>query len=435
MGRGGRVAIAGALLAVVTVLAACGGPGGGSGGSAPPPASSAASSASDPSTRGPFGGPSASDDTPGTGSTFTPVTASVLAAPIPVPASDGRVHLAYELQLSNTIGQQATIAGVEVLGDGRSLLRLDGDALASWIKPFGASLGNRVLQPGQGGLLWLDVSLAPTDPVPTALVHRLDVQFAQPDPPLVPATLSEPVAPATVDRTPPASISPPLAGPGWLDGNGCCEVTAHRGAVSPIDGRLFAPERFAIDYVRLDDQNRQMSGPPTDLASYPFYGADILAVADGPIVGLVDNLPTQPPGADPEGLRLDEYSGSHVVQDIGGGRYALYAHEQPGNPLNLRVGQQMRRGQVIGKLGNTGNTDGPHLHFHLMDGPDPLASNGLPFVFDTYTVDGRVASQESLQQGASGPVPFQIDRAGAGPRNGTMPLVLDVTSYPAAPAP
>jgi hypothetical protein len=420
------------VLAAVMVLAACGGPSAGAVPPSPTPPGGTADGAGG-EVRGPFGGSAASDTTPGAGSTLTPVTASALAAPVPVPTSDGRVHLAYELQLTNTLSQPATIAGLEVLGDGRSLLRLDGDGLAPWIKPFGADLGTRVLQPGQGALVWLDVSLAPTDPVPAQLVHRLDVQFAQPNPPLVPAALTEPVAPVAVDRTPPVSLSPPLAGPGWLDGNSCCTVTAHRAAVSPIDGRLWAPERFAIDYVRLDAQDRQMSGPPTDLANYPFYGVDVLAVADGPIVGLVGDLPQQPPGADPEGLSLDQYGGNHVVQDIGGGRYAFYAHLQTGNPLNLAVGQQIRRGQAVGKLGNSGNTDGPHLHFHVMDGPDPLASNGLPFVFDSYVLDGRVVSQESLQQGASGPVPFRIDRAGAGPQTGTMPLALDVMSYPPPP--
>lgn len=426
VGTGGRAAVVGALIAVVTVLAACGGTGGGHGGT-PAPAAAAGVIA------GPSGAPPASDTAPGTGTTFTPVAASVLAAPVPVPASDGRVHLAYELTLSNTLSQQATVDGVEVLGDGRPLLRLDGDALAPWIKPFGADLGTRVLQPGQGGLVWLDVSLAPGDPVPAQLAHRLDVRFGQPDPPLVPAALTEPVAAVTVDQTPPVRLSPPLAGPGWLDGNSCCTVTAHRAAVSPIDGRLWGPERFAIDYVRLNAQDREMTGPPTDLASYPFYGVDVLAVADGPIVGLVGDLPQQPPGADPTGLPLDQYGGNHVVQDLGGGRYAFYAHLQTGNPRNLAVGQQMRRGQPVGTLGNSGNSDGPHLHFHVMDGPDPLASNGLPFVFDRYVLDGRVVSQESLQEGAQGPVPFGIDRAGAGPRDGTMPLVLDVMSYPPAP--
>ncbi len=422
-GMSGRAAVTVAVLAVVTFLAACGGP--------PPPTSPPAPVGA-ASVDGPFGGPSASDTAPGGVSVFTPVAASVLAAPVPVPATDGRVHLAYELQVTNVLSSPATLAAVEVVGDGRSLLRLEGDALGAWTKPFGGDPGNRQLQAGQGGLIWLDVSLAPTDPVPARLEHRLDVQFAQPDPPLVPASLTEPVAATTVDRTPPARISPPLAGSGWVDGDSCCRLGAHRGAVSPIDGRLWAPERFAIDYVRVDASDRMMTGPPTDLASYPYVGADILAVADGPVVGLVSDLPMQPPGANPSGLTLAQYGGNHVVQDIGGGRYAFYAHLQPGNPLNLAMGQQLRRGQVLGKLGNSGNTSAPHLHFHVMDRTDPLAANGLPFEFETFTLEGRVTSDESIVQGTSGPVPFQIDRTVTGPRAGVSPLILDVMGYPPA---
>ncbi|MCD2190767.1 M23 family metallopeptidase [Actinomycetospora soli] len=423
--RGGRAAAVGALLAAVLFLAACGGSGPAS---APPPSSAPPGAGQD----GPFGGPSSPDVVPGGTSVFTPVAASVLDAPIPVPATDGRVHLAYELVLGNILSSPATITGLEVLADGRPVLRLDGDALNAWMRPNGGTPGTRELQGGQGGLLWVDVSLAPTDPVPSRLDHRLDVAFAQANPPLVPATLTEPVGGVEVDRTPPVRISPPLAGSGWVDGDSCCRLGAHRGAVSPIDGRLWAPERFAIDYVRVDASDRMMVGAPTDLASYPYVGADILAVADGPVVGLVSNLPMQPPGANPEGLSLAEYGGNHVVQDIGGGRYAFYAHLQPGNPTNLAVGQPLRRGQVLGKLGNSGNTSAPHLHFHVMDRTDPLAANGLPFEFDSFTVEGRVVSDESIVQGSSGPVPFQIDRAGAGPRTAQSPLILDVMGYPAA---
>jgi murein DD-endopeptidase MepM/ murein hydrolase activator NlpD len=426
-GEGGRAAIVGVLLAVVTVLAACGGPGSAAPPTSPPtPVGSAA-------VGGPFGGPSAADTPSGGTSVFTPVAASVLRAPIPVPATDGRVHLAYELQISNILASPATINAVEVVGDGRSLLRLEGDALAEWIKPFGGQPGTRDLQGGQGGLIWLDVTLAPTDPVPARLEHRLDAAFAQPSPPLTPATLTATVAPTTVDRTPPARISPPLRGAGWLDGDSCCRLGAHRGAVSPIDGQLWAPERFAIDYVRTDAAGRMMTGPPTDIASYPYVGSDVFAVADGPVVGLVGDLPQQPPGVSPSGLTLQQYGGNHVVQDIGGGRYAFYAHLQTGNPLNLAVGQQLTRGQVVGKLGNSGNTDAPHLHFHVMDRPDPLAANGLPFEFDAFALEGRVVSEESLQQGTAGPVPFRIDRAGAGPRAGVSPLGFDVMGYPAGP--
>jgi len=58
--------------------------------------------------------------------------------------------------------------------------------------------------------------------------------------------------------------------------------------------------------------------------NYPYFGADIHAVADGPVVAVVDGLPEQVAGKDPTGLPLDQYGGNHIVQDIGGGNYAFY---------------------------------------------------------------------------------------------------------------
>lgn len=420
----GRAAGVALVLGVVLTAAACSGSS---------PSSSAPPSVSIQVGSGPFGGPSSADGTPGTASTFTPVTASTIAEPMPVTATDGRVHLAYELLVTNTLSQQATIAAVEVRSGDRSLLRLDGDALAKWIKPFGGDPGVRVLAPGQAGLVWLDVSYAPTDPAPTTLTHLLDVQFAQPNPPLVPAALTETVAVTPVSPAPAVRIAPPLAGEGWLDGDSCCDLGAHRGAVSPIDGRLWAPERYAIDYVRLDAAGRFMTGDPTRLESYPYYGSDVLAVADGPVVANVTNLPQQPPGANPSGLALAEYGGNHVVQDIGGGRYAFYAHLQPGNPLNLAVGQVLRRGQVLGKLGNSGNSSAPHLHFHVMDRPDPLASNGVPYAFDAFTLAARVTSPQAVDDALKAPMSLPLDRTGAGPRRDALPLSFDVMTYPPAP--
>jgi hypothetical protein len=46
-------------------------------------------------------------------------------------------------------------------------------------------------------------------------------------------------------------------------------------------------------------------------------------------------------------------------------------------------------GTAVERLGNTGNTDGPHLHFHVMDGPSPLRSNGLPYVFTSFVGSTR----------------------------------------------
>lgn len=361
---------------------------------------------------------------------FTPVIGRVLSTPRALPSTDGRVHIAYELHLSNVTSQTATIEAIDVLDEGgQSLSRLDGDALLPWVVVSGTAPPGRVLGPGQGALVWLDVVVDAMDELPAELTHDVTFSFDPGAAPVIADQMTEQLARTQVSDTPPVRISPPLAGEGWLNGNSCCALTPHRGAVNPIDGAYHAPERYAIDYVQVDADGSFVTGPVDDLASYPYFGSDILAVGDGPIVSMRFDLPEQTPGADPTGLTLDEYGGNHIVQDLGDGVYAFYAHLQPGNPLDVEVGQQLRRGETIALLGNTGNTDSPHLHFHLMDSPSPLGSNGLPFVYDAFTLAGVIAAAD-LGAHLSAGGPFTIDATGAGARKDLYPLWLSVTDYP-----
>ena len=361
---------------------------------------------------------------------LTPVTAAALAAPVPVTGTDGRVHLVYELLLTNTYSQPATIMSVTALAGERTLQRVRGSSLAAKFLVAGGGEGV-TLAPGQQGFLWLDPTVSSIDDVPERLQHVLDVRFAQATPPLVPRRLAEGVADVPVQSLEAVSIRSPLAGPRWLDGNGCCDVvTPHRAALNPFHGALWAPERFAIDFVRLDRRGRMFDGPEDRLSSYDYYGAPVRAVADGPVVAVVDDLEEQTPGANPTGLPIEDYGGNHVVQDIGGGRYALYAHLQRGPTDGVAVGSDLRAGQLLGRLGNTGNTDVPHLHFHVMDSPDPLASNGLPYVVDTFDVEGRIASSADLDTfTGGGPAKF-APNGQTGPRTGELPLFLDVLRFP-----
>ena len=117
--------------------------------------------------------------------------------------------------------------------------------------------------------------------------------------------------------------------------------------------------------------------------------------------------------------------GNYAVIDIGGGRYTLYAHMSP-RSVRVRPGQRVRTGQVIGKLGNTGNTDAPHLHFHVMDGRSALSSNGLPYVFRSFTGRGVVTDEAPLFAGT--PAPIARDRL-AGPRRNRLPLNDQVIDF------
>lgn len=376
--------------------------------------------------------PTTSTTTPtvsGTGPTsLTPVLATTVAAPMPVPATDGKIHLAYELQLTNILDREVTLTSVDVRTADRTVLNLTGDRLSYWTRVLGSHTPTTKLGPAQSAAIWLDVALDPGDSVPAQLVHAIGVSVAQPKPPLIPASMTETVAPVTVQARKPAVIAPPLTGPNWVDANSCCDMTPHRMALNPLNGQLWAAERFAIDYVQLLPDLRMLVGDKTKPESYPGFGADIHAVADGTVVAVVDGLPEQVAGTSPADLPLDQYAGNHIVQDLGDGNYALYAHLKTGS-IKVKAGDRLTSGQVIALLGNSGNSDGPHLHFQVMSTPDPLRSDGLPFVLSAFRLDGRIASIDAEDVIEAGqPAPMQ-PRFTPRTESDVSPLVLDVMTY------
>jgi len=346
---------------------------------------------------------------------------------MPVAATDGKTHLAYELVLTNASPQDVTLTSVEAVADGNRLLTLPGDGLAHWTRVLGNATPTATINSAQTALVWLDVVVDAAN-IPSEITHTVGISLPQPQPPLTEATMTESIAPTTVDNRKPVTISPPLSGDGWVDANGCCDMDPHRTAVSPLNGQLWAPERYAIDYVRLTPDGRLFNGDKGDPQSYAAFGADVMAVADGPVVAVVDDLPEQVPGANPVGLPLDQYAGNRVIQDIGGGNYAMYAHLETGS-VKVKVGDRLTTGRTLGAVGNTGNTDSPHLHFQLMSDPQPLRANGLPFLFDKFRLDSRLYPGGNEPAQLDGPVVFQ---PGVTPAEKTyvMPLSLDAMTYP-----
>ena len=365
---------------------------------------------------------------------LTPIVGSVLAPPMPVAATDGKTHLAYELVLTNASPQDVTLMSVDAVAAGNRLLTLSGEGLAPWTRVLANPTPTTTIRPAQTALVWLDIALAgavDAASTPTDLIHTVTVSVPVPQLPMATSagqeTMTETIAPTTVDHRIPVTISPPLSGDDWVDANGCCDATPHRMAVSPLNGALWAPERYAIDYVRLTPDGRLFNGDKGDLAGYPSFGADVIAVADGHVVAVTDGLPEQVPGANPVGLPLDEYAGNRVIQDIGGGNYVMYAHLKTGS-IKVKVGDRLTTGQPIAAVGNTGNTDAPHLHFQLMSDPEPLRANGLPFLLDKFRLDSRLPPDAIEVLEAGGPV---LQR-GVTPSERTfqMPLYLDVMTYP-----
>jgi hypothetical protein len=356
---------------------------------------------------------------------LTPILASVLIPPTPVKLTDGLFHLVYELKVTNVTGGEASIEALEVLDPQNSdavVARLSGDDVAANLYLPGATAPTATLGPAQAGLIFVNLTFPSLDKVPRALDHVISG---------IPA--SERVARTQVMSGPPVVIGPPVEGDHWII-VAVLGDSYHRRTVLPVNGEWYISQRFAGDWIQTDDENHLVTGDPAKNESYPQFGQNLLAVADGVVVKTLDGLPDVTPGAKPTGLTIEEVGGNHVILEIGNGIFAYYAHMKQGS-VAVREGERVRRGQVLGLLGNSGNTDGPHLHLHIMDGPLPLASNGIPYVIDSFKLKGRAVSADNLatELMTNAPVVVQpveeIDL-----RENEMPANLTLVEFPTASA-
>jgi len=181
----------------------------------------------------------------------------------------------------------------------------------------------------------------------------------------------------------------------WYVGWGASFHTGHRWAV---------PEEFALDIAKLGGDGLTHKGDGTRFDDYYAYGADVLAAADGCVTSATNDQQEDPSAMqrpnetqeayfarlqNEQGERLAKgqtaITGNFVMIDHGNNEYSLYAHLQPGS-VRVHVGDQVKAGDVIGKLGSSGNSTEPHLHFHFCDKPDPLMCAGIPVNFSNVTI-------------------------------------------------
>lgn len=152
------------------------------------------------------------------------------------------------------------------------------------------------------------------------------------------------------------------------------------------------------------------------------------------MAAIVDDVPDNAPGENSRAVSMTVGTvlGNYVLLDLGPGRrmlhrYALYGHLKPGS-IRVRPGETVTRGRVLGAIGNSGNSDGPHLHFHVTEAADaaaaPQRGEGVPFLLDAFSVVAhdpeRVSSGDRLSalgsQKAAMPVEGDVVRIGARPR-------------------
>jgi hypothetical protein len=347
--------------------------------------------------------------------------------------------------LTNAAPFPARIDKVEVLNavTGRVVLVLTGAALRADLTPVAGQLGDedstdpaesssRTVPSSATWVVWLDVTVAARTDVPRRLEHQV-VGALLPPSGAAPLPFNSTVGSVPASTQIPPVLSPPVEGGIWYMSEGCCnDDTHHRRGLAPINGQLAVPQRFAIDFFRLDAEHRTWVGDPSKVTSYLSYRQPVIAAAPGTVVASRNDLPNStalphPPPIPP----IDQTVGNFVIEQIAPGAYVLYAHLDPGS-VQVHAGQKVSRGQLLGRIGTSGNSTTPHLHFQLLTTPTFFPTDSKPYVFDHFDLLGQITKRlwdDNLGLQPTGTLPFAA-AAHPGPRTDELPLDRTVVDFP-----
>jgi murein DD-endopeptidase len=314
---------------------------------------------------------------------------------IPMPPSPvvvaGKRRLVYELHITNFSTNDIELTSVTVFDTDRAtqLVEYQGKDLIDRLGRPGIKteqLQKQLLNGGIRAVMYMWLTLEDATFTPATLSHRIELNAIR-------ATGSEAIivngGESPVANTPTLALSPPLRGGPWVTLYDPLMERGHRTSIYTLDGRARIPARYAIDFIRLENDATHARGDETQVANWHGFGAEVLAVADGVIVHAMDDMPTLDSIRESQGpTPLESASGNYVTLNLGDGGYAFYEHLQHGS-IRVKSGDRVKTGQVLGLLGNSGSSSsGPHLHFHVANTPSTLAAEGVPYVFNSFEVVG-----------------------------------------------
>ncbi|MEQ1515193.1 MAG: creatininase family protein [Usitatibacteraceae bacterium] len=303
--------------------------------------------------------------------------------------SGGKMALRYEIHLKNPNAGNIKLVAVDILDGKRgTVIESYGETkLASLVQAFDQNRAARSKQPfdivsGEQVVIYIDL-IIPRHQLPKTLSHKLTFNISG-------GATAEVIKmePVVVGQQQPLVLGPPLKGGPWVAVHHAGWQRGHRRMIYTEGGKSRLPGRFAIDWVGVSQNGKVTSGNRDNPKDALGYGAEVIAVADATVFSVRDGM-AETGSIDANGRHsAKDAAGNHIVLDLGQGRYAFYEHLKPGS-IVVRSGQRVRRGDVIGSLGFTGDSTGPHLHFHVADGPTTLGAEGLPFVIDKFHQRGR----------------------------------------------
>lgn len=319
------------------------------------------------------------------------VNMTVPFAPVPVLGPEGMV-LAYELEIPPSGYEPWDLDAVEVLDPDTGVVLWSPDAtlLSKLYHPI--SRPPPTMEESWNGTgkistprisLWFSVE---PGSVPGRLVHRLTLNRSASG--LPPATVIGGLVDVRRDLRP-VVVGLPVRGQGWMATETTAPETHHFLSQITLHGITHVPQRYAQDFTFLDPRTgHAATGNATLATSFYGYGKEVFAVSHGSVVSARDDLPDLETIYSAPLPTAETAAGNYLILDIGDRKYACYAHFAPGS-LRAGTGDFVTEGQVIGVVGNSGNSDLPHLHFQVVtENPSFLGAEGYPHVYRSFTMTG-----------------------------------------------
>ncbi|WP_162274046.1 M23 family metallopeptidase [Polaribacter reichenbachii] len=294
--------------------------------------------------------------------------------------ANNKNYLAYELNIFNNFKTSIALKKVEIF---------DLSSTEVPIATFDSSYINKnlerpklrgdndlkIISANQFGVLNLNLKFKDVKNIPVKIFHRLHFNINKSDEESIAYTFESTILDI------PNKIKLTLGLPFNKKGKWLYEAEGHKNSRFFLNGAVIYPQRFALDWIFVNDDGKFAKNNIKQNKNWYSYGLEIVSVADGVVVDIKDNIIENEPLSEEMAVRITSktISGNYVIIDIGNDLYALYGHLIP-NSLKVNIGDKIKKGQIIGLLGNSGNSDLPHLHFHIESKSNvAMGGEGMPY--------------------------------------------------------
>lgn len=218
----------------------------------------------------------------------------------------------------------------------------------------------------QGTLFWFDITLNKAGEVDGLYVTPYD----GPDQPVIPFRRNE------------TKLSLPFNGEWFVFWGGDTKEQNYH-----VINRA---QKNAFDIVMVNEKGRSFRTDGKTNEDYYAFGQDLLAPCDAEVVTVTEGVKDNVPGE----MNSAQVTGNTVILKTAANEYLLFAHFKL-NSIKIKVGDKVKKGQLLGLCGNSGNSSEPHLHFHIQDKEAMAGSTGIKCYFEKILVNGKEKTDHS----------------------------------------